>query len=420
MKKLIPPAAALAALVLAFILFPGLFLLSDDELAHEGHDHEGGRWACPMLCVVVENPGLCPVCGMELEEIASSSVTVTLSAAERELTGLTLVEVEFRRLRNSVTLTGTVTEAETSRAVVTAWTSGRIDRFPSPSTGESIGSGSTVAWIYSPELIEAQHDLLYSLRAGEPGGSLQAGAEHRLRQLGAAPWIIAHVAETGEVMEALPVASRYSGTVTDRRVEAGDWVQTGQVILEIANLSDIWVEAELLEGQSALVTPGDSVAITAYSGGTVIPGTVTHLDPYFDPVTRGRTARIQAGSPETPLLPGELVRITLVNEAGGTPEPELAIPATSVLSMGSRHLVYALSSDSGTVHRATDIPSPLVGVSLVPVVVELGPLSRDEGGTRHFPVLSGLSGGEIIADHGAFLLDSQAELTGMPSLMNSP
>ncbi len=173
MKKLIPPAAALAALVLAFILFPGLFLLSDDELAHEGHDHEGGRWACPMLCVVVENPGLCPVCGMELEEIASSSVTVTLSAAERELTGLTLVEVEFRRLRNSVTLTGTVTEAETSRAVVTAWTSGRIDRFPSPSTGESIGSGSTVAWIYSPELIEAQHDLLYSLRAGEPGGSLQ-------------------------------------------------------------------------------------------------------------------------------------------------------------------------------------------------------------------------------------------------------
>lgn len=420
MKKLILPASSAAFLILLFIISPGLFLLSEEEMADsDEHDHQG-RWACPMLCVVVENPGLCPVCGMDLEEITASADAVVLSAAERELSGLSLIEVEARRLQHRISLPGTVTEAETSRAVVTAWTSGRIDRLSAPSTGETISSGATIAWIYSPELIEAQHDLLYSLRSNDPEELFLAGAETRLRQLGVSSWIVDHVKETGEIMESLPVVSRYSGTVTDRSVEAGDWVQTGQVLLEIANLNDLWVEAELLESQSSMFAKGDSTAVTGYSGGPVLHGTVTHLDPFFDDVTRTRTARIQVVSPETPLLPGELVRITLLKEAGGSADPEIAVPASSVLSMGNRYLVYALSSDSGSVLPVPGIPSPAVGVNLVPVIVELGSLAYDDTGQRYYPVISGLSGGETIADHGAFLLDSQAELTGMPSLMSSP
>ena len=418
MKRLIWASGTLAVLLLSVLLFPGLYLLSEEEL----HSHEESsaheRWACPMLCVVLENPGLCPVCGMELEEISASTGDVTLSAAERDLTGLSFIQVESKRLQTRITVPGTVTGAETSRAVVTAWTSGRIDRFPSPATGENITSGTTVAWIYSPELIEAQHDLLYAQRNGDAESSISAGARQRMRQLGASNWIIDHVEETGEIMESLPVVSRYSGTVTERKVESGDWVQTGQVLLEVANLSDVWIESELLEGQAELLETGDSVTVVVYSGSENIRGEVTHMDPFYDPMSRSVTARIQAFSPEAGLLPGELVRVVLSVEAGGTNEPEIAIPASCVLSMGERHLVYAVSRDSTHTPVTSGFPTPATGVSLVPVQVVLGPLSYDHEGIRYFPVISGLSGGEIIADNGAFLIDSQAELTGLPSLMN--
>lgn len=418
MKRLIWALGIVAVLVLSFLLFPGLFLLSHEELHsdQDGSTHE--RWACPMLCVVLENPGLCPVCGMELEEISASTGDVTLSLAERELTGLSFVQVDSKRLQTRITVPGRVTGAETSRAVVTAWTSGRIDRFPAPATGENISSGATVAWIYSPELIEAQHDLLYAQRTGEPEGSIITGARQRMRQLGASNWIIDHVEETGEIMESLPVVSRYSGTVTDRRVESGDWVQTGQVLLEVANLSDVWIESELLEGQAEFLVTGDSVTVIPYSGTGYIRGEVTHMDPYYDPMSRSVTARIQAFSPEAGLLPGELVRVVLSAEVGGTREADIAIPASSVLSLGERHLVYALAEDSTHTPVTSGLPSPATGVSLVPVQVSLGPLSYDAEGIRNYPVISGLSGGEIIADNGAFLIDSQAELTGLPSLMN--
>lgn len=373
-----------------------------------------------MLCVVLENPGLCPVCGMELEEISASTGMVTLSAAERELTGLSFVPVESVRLQTRISLPGTVTGAETSRAVVTAWTSGRIDRFPAPATGENVSSGATIAWIYSPELIEAQHDLLYSLRTADSGGVIMEGAEQRLRQLGASNWIIQHVAETGEIMESLPVVSRYSGTVTDRKVESGDWVMTGEVLLEVANLSEVWIEAELLEGQAGLVDTGDSVLVETYSNRANIRGHVTHMDPFYDPDSRSLTARIQAFSPDADLLPGELVRVTLIKEAGGTDEPDLAVPASSVLSLGERHMVYALAEDSAVVSLSGTIPLASTGVSLVPVQIDMGPASFDSLGRMYYPVLSGLSGEEIIADNGAFLIDSQAELTGLPSLMNYP
>ena len=418
MKRLIWASGILAALLLSFLLFPGLYLLSEEELHSHEESSTNERWACPMLCVVVENPGLCPVCGMDLEEISASTGDVTLSAAERELIGLSFIQVDSRRLQTRVTVPGTVTGAETSRAVVTAWASGRIDRFPSPATGEYIASGTTIAWIYSPELIEAQHDLLYANRTDEPDGNILAGARHRMRQLGASNWIIEHVEDTGEIMESLPVISRYSGTVTDRKVESGDWVQTGQVLLEVANLSDIWIEAELLEGQAELLASGDSVTVIPYSQTGSIRGEVTHMDPFYDPMSRSVTARIQAFSPDAGLLPGELVRVVLSVEVGGTHDPDLAIPASCVLSLGERHLVYTLSRDSTHTPATSGLPSPATGVSLFPVQVVLGPLSYDDQGIRYFPVLAGLSGGETIADNGAFLIDSQAELTGLPSLMN--
>ncbi len=406
-------------LVLALLLLasPGLFLISEEELSLHEVEHGPERWACPMLCVVLEFGGLCPVCGMDLEEIGISTGAVTVGAVERELIGLTLVRVESLKLQTRLRLPGTVTAAETSRAVVTAWTTGRIDRFPAPATGERLESGATVAWIYSSELIEAQNDLLYALRSED--SVLVRGARHRLGQLGVPRWIMADIAESGSVMESLPVVSRFAGTVTGRQVESGDWVRSGQVLLEVANLSDVWIETPLLEGQTGLLMPGDTVMVLS-SRGEPVTATVTHKDPFFEPSSRTVTARLVAEAPSVPLLPGELVQVIISSEVGGSAEPDLGVPASSVLSLGTRHIVYVLSSDSAGAPPPSRIPSPSLGVRLEPREVLVGPMSYSTGGERYYPVLSGLSQGEIVAAQGAFLLDSQAELTGLPSLMIQP
>jgi membrane fusion protein, copper/silver efflux system len=409
--------ASVPVLVILLLTNPGLFLLPADDLHQHSEGETRERWACPMLCVVLEHGGLCPVCGMDLEEIGVSEGAVTLSAAERELAGLSLVRAGMIRLRTRTVVPGSVTGAETSRSVITAWTSGRIDNFTGPATGETASSGATVAWIYSPELIEAQHDLLYALRRIPADTVLVAGARHRLRQLGASSWIIDRVASNGEVMESLPVVSRYSGTVLRRHVETGDWVSRGQVLLELSNFSDIWIEAELLEGQHALLNLHDSVLVMPYSGVESIPGEVIHIDPFYDDASRAATARIQAEGASAFLLPGQLVQIVLEKETGGSSEPDLAVPASAVLSLGERHLVYTLQSEDGTPPGSTRIPSAALGVSLEPRVVTVGPLSFSDTGERYYPVLSGLEEGEILAFQGAFLIDSQAELTGLPSLM---
>ena len=419
MRYLLATAAAVVLVALVLIISPGLLIMPEE--LESGHEHSAEeRWACPMLCVVVESPGLCPVCGMELERIEAGSDAVTVSATERELIGLTLVPVRPLRLRTRTRVPGTVTGAETSRAMVTAWTSGRIDRLSAPATGERVERGQTVARIYSPELIEAQQELLYALETSPADSSLLRGAGRRLRQLGASEWIVDHITETRRPLETVPVVSGYSGTVMERMVEDGDWVSSGQPLLRITDLSDIWVEAELLEGQEELLRVGDSVIVRDTRRGRPVPAAVTHMDPYFDSETGTLTARIVAEAAGTGMMAGQLVQVYSQGETGGTPEPELAVPASSVLRLGRRHIIYALAPDSAGAPPVTRMPPAALGVNLEPRLVEVGPLSYDAAGHRYLPILSGLQEGEIVAVEGAFLLDSQAELTGLPSLLSRP
>lgn len=406
------------ALIVLMLLFPGLFMVPEEEVKDHATMPEPERWACPMLCVVLEFDGLCPVCGMDLENIGIAADAVTVSALERELIGLTLARVEPLRLETRLVLPGVVRGAETSRSVITAWTTGRIERFQAPAVGERVRAGTTVAWIYSAELIEAQHDLLSAVRTGYD--DLLRGARHRLSQLGVSRETVARIEDTGMIMESLPVVSRFTGTVMRRLVENGDWVRSGQVLLEVADLNDIWIEAYLLEGQAGLLHVGDTVTVRSASRTPTATAGVTHVNPYLDPVSRTVTARLVAEGAPIVLLPGERVQIILTREAGDDEYGVPAVPASSVLSLGTRSVVYVLSPDSAGAPPPTRIPSPALGVRLEPRVIEVGPLSYSREGERFYPVLTGLQPGEIVAVHGAFLLDSQAELTGLPSLMTGP
>jgi len=394
------------------------------ESPGDGSSTGGGglqRWACPMLCVVVDHPGRCPVCGMELEPIQSDGETVVVGRTERELIGLTLAPVGMHVLSRTESFPGTVVEAEPSQAVVTAWTNGRIDDFPAPPTGSRIRAGQAVASIYSPDLIQAQQELLIErARAGSDGDGMVEAARTRLREMGAGDRFIDQVEQSGTPLADVTVISAYSGTVLDRLVQDGDWVMKGQPILRIADLRTVWVEARLLEGQQGLLAVGDTVTVYPtghHTGGS--PAVVEQVEPYLDPATRSFAARVSLDNAGSSWLPGELALVeATVPEAGrGTArEPVLAVPASSVLSLGTRDIVYV--EDVAATDSASSLPAETRGLFLRPRLVEVGSVSYDEQGERYRKVISGLSGGEQVALEGAFLLDSQAELTGLESLLN--
>jgi len=146
---------------------------------------------------------------------------------------------------------------------------------------------------------------------------------------------------------------------------------------------------------------------------------VEQIDPYLDPVTRSFSARVSVDNAQSSWLPGQLAILELwvpetMPGASGSAVP--AVPASSVLSLGTRSIVYV--EDVTASDAASDLPSDTRGLVLRPRLVEVGPIAYDSAGERYRMVISGLSEGEMVAVQGAFLLDSQAELTGIESLLN--
>lgn len=414
--------AAGCILLLALIFFaPSVFFVDQGQAGLPGAPLSPQKWACPMLCVVVDAPGKCPVCGMDLEPIQSSGDMLVVGRTERELMGLTLAAVERRAISRTASFPGTVVEAEPSQAVVTAWVSGRIDDFPAPPTGSRIRAGQAVASIYSPDLIQAQQELLiaHSMAGSDEDGMLQA-ARRRLSQMGASQWLIDQIEEQDRVYSDVTVSSAYTGTVLERLVQDGDWVEKGQPILRIADLRTVWVQAELLEGQQGLLALGDTVMVSSPgSGAAAMHAVVEQIEPYLDPVTRSFSARVSVDNAQSSWLPGQLAMVeTSVpeTEPGSADGAVLSVPASSVLSLGARSVVYV--EDIAASDAASDLPATTRGLVLRPRLVEVGPVAYDAAGDRYRTVISGLSEGEQVALQGAFLLDSQAELTGLESLLN--
>jgi multidrug efflux pump subunit AcrA (membrane-fusion protein) len=244
------------------------------------------------------------------------------------------------------------------------------------------------------DLLQAQQELLiaHSMAGSEEDGMLQA-ARRRLSQMGASQWLIDQIEEQDRVYSDVTVSSAYTGTVLERLVQDGDWVEKGQPILRIADLRTIWVQAELLEGQQGLLALGDTVMVSppgSRSGG--MPAVVEQIEPYLDPVTRS-SARVSLDNAQSSWLPGQLAMVeTRVpeSEPGSADGAVLSVPASSVLSLGTRSVVYV--EDIAASDAASDLPTTTRGLVLRPRLVEVGPIAYDAAGDRYRMVISGLRG----------------------------
>ena len=338
----------------------------------------------------------------EHEQTADASVSsIQLKQKEQANIGLETVEVRRRNLQRALMAVAKVDEPETQLASISARIGGRIDKLYLDFTGQQVRRGQTIASLYSPEVFSTAEEYRLALenrkRLGTGAEPLAvSGAEdlinasrRRLELWGLTTQQLDEIASSAKPQIELPIYSTVSGIVTERKVTQGQYVNAGEVLFTVTDLSTVWVKADVYQPDLPSVHTGQPVEITSDS----LPGSTLHarvgfLDTSINPQTRTASARIEVPNPSMRLRPGMFVQVKFAAPVG---HDVLAIPRSAVLDTGMRKFVYVAKGNGEFEGRQ----------------VQLGP-----AGTDYYPVLAGLKEGERIVSQGSFLIDSQTRITG--------
>ena len=392
--------------------------MHEDEFHHDhNHEHPPGEmsengdteFTCSMHPQVRQDePGDCPICGMDLVPVADDDdpgnddpFLFTLRESHATWANIQTLRVEAVHTGAIMRLTGKVAVSEQGKRLITAHFSGRIEKLFADYTGRFIRQGERLATLYSPEMMQAQQELIQASAGKETQPRLYSAARQRLHLFNLTEAQIDRIEERGHATATMDVYATQSGYLTQRGVSEGDYVSTGQQLFAIAGLSDVWVELDAYESQVAQIKPGHraEVHIPAHPG-EEFWGEVEFVDPFLNPQTRSTRVRLTVPNPDNMLRPEMLVNATLTTDDPHL--PRLVIPPTALLWTGERAVVYVKQQKAN-------------GFTFEFREIETG--ARTEQG---YEVLSGLREGEEIAVNGVFAIDAAAQLRGRYSMMAPP
>jgi len=377
-----------------------------------GHVHQGKElYTCPMHPFIVKDkPGACPICGMSLvkkvetpmanAQEAETAGQVALSPTQMVLANVATTEVRSVPLDKEIAATGIVQYDQTRQAKVTAWVAGRIDRLHVNAVGASVSKNRPVAEIYSPDLVAAQQEYLLALKSREQfksspiqsisqgGEGLVASARQRLKLMGVKDEQIAGLEKAGQPNIRLPIFTPLSGVVIEKVALEGQYVNVGDPLFNIADLSAVWVEVEVYENEFPNVKIGQTVEIHSQSyPGKTFRGRVSFIYPFLDPKTRTVKIRVEIPNPGLKLKPDMFVNASIKVPLGSS----LVVPVSAVMDSGQRQVVWVETKPG----------------QFEPRDVKVGARSGD-----NVQILSGLKAGDKVASSGGYLIDSEAQLKG--------
>lgn len=331
--------------------------------------------------------------------------TIQLTPTEMTAAGVQVADVRTAVLKTNIDAFGRVEQPETQLAAVSAWIGGRVDKLYVQYTGERVHRGQRLAELYSPEVATAleEYRLAQENRnhlgqsddtfARTQADALVQASRHKLELWGITPEQIS----TAPSSSGVPHVSIYAnaeGTVVERKVTQGQYVNAGETLLTLADLSEIWIKADVYEDQLPQIHPGQEVDITAEAlPNRTLHGQVEFIEPTANPQTRTVPVHVHLPNPGMRLMPGMFVNASFVSRGAA---PSVVVPRSAVLDTGTRKLVYVAKADGVFEAREIKAGTPTEDV---------------------FPVMSGLKAGEKVVINGNFMIDSQAQLTsGMTGL----
>jgi Cu(I)/Ag(I) efflux system membrane fusion protein len=310
-------------------------------------------------------------------------------------------------------LNGRLTAAEDRIREIAARVPGRIDGLHVALTGVPVRSGQRLLDLYSPALYSAQAELRQAVRTAnelelsgrtavrKSAARTVVAARERLRLWGLTPQQIARIEERGEPSDLLTINSPLTGIVLHRQAREGAYVQEGDHLFTIADLSVLWLLLDVYEADLAWLKLGQQVEFrTAAFPSETFTGTVSFIDPVLDERTRSLPVRVVVANEDLRLKPGLYARATVHAELGGeSGDLPLVVPETAPLLTGKRAVVYVADPDD---------PGRFQGRE-----VALG--AAADG---YFVIGSGLQEGELVVTNGAFKIDSALQIRAGISLMN--
>jgi Cu(I)/Ag(I) efflux system membrane fusion protein len=335
---------------------------------------------------------------------AAPSGAVVVPAVMRQLIGVRSAPVGLAVLGQEIRAVGTVGYDERGLTQVTVKTSGWVREVLVDSIGRPVRKGDPLFTLYSPDLLATQEEYLLAVKtqghlATSPLAevktnalSLVASTRERLRLWDVSDAQMATLERRGKAEPVLTVYAPSSGIVLKRDALPGKYVEPGTTLYEVADLSTVWISADIYESEVAAVTLNQPASVTfaAYPGET-FRGTVSYIYSTLNTEARTVRVRVEMPNPGLRLKPGMFGTVTLLTDAARM----LVVPKEAVLDTGLRQLVF-LDRGEG---------------AYVPYPVKLGRRSQDS-----VEVLEGLKEGDRIVTSANFLLDAESKLASASSM----
>jgi Cu(I)/Ag(I) efflux system membrane fusion protein len=323
--------------------------------------------------------------------------SITISEEKRQLIGVRTTAAAFRSLDKQIRTVGKVEVNETRLALVNTKITGWVKKLFVNFTGDRVVKGQPLLSIYSPDLVTAQEEYLLALRSRATGTggiaeveasqrSLIDSAKRRLLLWDITPEQIAELEKTGKEQTEMIIKAPLSGIVLEKMVFDGAYITSGMNLYRIADLSTVWIIADVYEYEVPLVKIGQQARVTLpYSSGEVLHATVSFINPVLDPLTRTVKGRIAVQNPGLVLKPDMFVNVEIMTSS----HARLVIPRSAVLDSGTRQIVY---------------------VEKEPGVFEMRQVKLGVRGETEVEVLKGIKKGELVVTSGNFLIDSESQL----------
>ncbi len=382
------------------------------------------QYHCPMHpTLVADQPGDCPICHMRLVSLEQEAVApapargpavpglapVRLSMRKQQLIGVKTAPVVREPLARAIRAVGRVTYDETRLHHVHTKVAGWVEKLHANATGGVVRAGQPLLEIYSPELLASQQEYLIALRARERaaastlpsaaglGQELLSAARRRLELYDLTEEQILELERTGVARRTTTLQAPISGTIIERMATQGQRIGADTNLLDIADLSRVWVLASIYEHELPLVHEGQRATMRlAYVPGTSFEGLVTLVYPVLEAATRTASVRLSFANPALTLKPGMYADVELDVELG----QRLVVPETAVTETGVRSVVFVDQGDG----------------LFEPREVQIG-LRVPE----RYEILAGLVEGERVLTSANFFVDSESKLkSALAAMQQAP
>lgn len=428
----------------------GYYLISNNSSTEITNNQEETLYTCGMHPNIIEKePGTCPICGMNLTPIKNTNKKVSSDSKDRKITfwrapmnpneiydkpgkslmGMDLVPVygdegsssgvvtvdgsvlqsmnvkmEFVNMKNlsSIIYTNGILQTdERKEFALSTKFDGWIEKLYVNFTGQKVHKGEKLVDIYSPKLVSAQQELLtavnYESSLGtDSKGEMISNAKRKLELFDISNADIDKIIETKVINKYMTLYAPFSGTVLAKNVIEGEMVKAGMDIIKMADLSTLWLKADIYESDLGKVSIGSQADVNfSYNVGKTYKGKISFIYPTVNPTTRTVTVRIDLANNNADLKPAMFGNVTI---KGNTLGEVLVVPETAVLRSGKNNIVI-LSLGEG---------------KFKPVDVKLGLYSDG-----YYQILSGLKLKDAFVSSGQFMIDSESNLRSAVKLFSS-